>query len=347
MIKETIKEAETRMKGAIQSLEEDLTGIRTGRASPALVERLQVEYYGAPVPLVQLASISVPEPRALLIRPFDATSLKAIERGILASDLGLTPNNDGKVIRLNLPPLTEERRRDLVKVVHTRLEEARVAVRNIRRDLIKDLREFEKEKMISEDDLKKAEEELQKLTDRFIQQIESDRVSIKKGKSWRSRPCQLRKQNRSTQQNRLQTCLLMSQLLWMEMAGGRPSAACRAWPVTSAGTENLRRVIRACVEFGVKYMTIYAFSTENWGRPKEEVEGLLHILEDVIDRELNELNEEGVQLRHIGHLDALPPYAARKGAQGDRVNPRITTAWCSAWPSIMAGGMKSFARSAR
>jgi ribosome recycling factor len=173
VIKETIKEADTRMKGAIQSLEDDLTGIRTGRASPALVERLQVEYYGTPVPLVQLASISVPEPRALLIRPFDATSLRAIERGILASDLGLTPNNDGKVIRLNLPPLTEDRRRDLVKVVHIRLEESRVAVRNIRRDLIKDLREFEKEKMISEDDLKKAEEELQKLTDRFIEQVDA------------------------------------------------------------------------------------------------------------------------------------------------------------------------------
>lgn len=172
MIKETIKEADTRMKGAVQSLEEDLTGIRTGRASPALVERLQVEYYGAPVPLVQLASISVPDPRALLIRPFDATSLKAIERGILASDLGLTPNNDGKVIRLNLPPLTEERRRDLVKIVHNRLEESRIAIRNIRRDLIKDLREFEKEKLISEDDLKKAEEELQKMTDKFVQQID-------------------------------------------------------------------------------------------------------------------------------------------------------------------------------
>lgn len=172
MIKESIKDAETRMKGAIQSLEDDLSGIRTGRASPALVERLQVEYYGAPTPLVQLASISVPEPRALMIRPFDATSLKAIERGILASDLGLTPNNDGKVIRLNLPPLTEERRRELVRVVHSRLEDSRVAVRNIRRDLLRDLREFEKEKLISEDDLENAEEEMQKLTDRFIQQID-------------------------------------------------------------------------------------------------------------------------------------------------------------------------------
>jgi ribosome recycling factor len=160
------------MKGAIQNLEEDLTGIRTGRASPALVERVHIEYYGSPVPLQQLASISVPEARILLIRPFDATTLKTIERGILASDLGLTPNNDGKVIRLNLPPLTEERRRDLVKVVHGRLEESRVAIRNIRRDLMKDLREFEKEKLISEDELKKAEEELQKLTDKFVQQVD-------------------------------------------------------------------------------------------------------------------------------------------------------------------------------
>lgn len=173
VIKETIKEAETRMKGAVQALEEDLAGIRTGRASPAIVERLQVEYYGMPTPLLQLASISVPEARVLLIRPFDPATLKTIERSILASDLGLTPNNDGKVIRLNIPPLTEERRRDLVKMVHNRLEDSRVAVRNVRRDLIKDLREFEREKMISEDDLKLAEEELQKLTERFIETIDS------------------------------------------------------------------------------------------------------------------------------------------------------------------------------
>jgi ribosome recycling factor len=171
MLKEVYKEAETRMKGAIQALEDDLSGIRTSRAHPALVERVPVEYYGVPTPLVQLASISVPEPRSLLIRPFDASSLKAIERGILVSDLGLTPNNDGKSIRLNLPPLTEERRRELVKLVNSRVEDARVAVRNVRRDLIKDLREFEQEKMISEDDQKRGEDELQKITDRMIEDI--------------------------------------------------------------------------------------------------------------------------------------------------------------------------------
>ena len=171
MIKDALREAEERMKGAIQALEDDLAGIRTGRASPALVERLQVEYYGMPTSLMQLASISVPEPRSLLIRPFDPASLRDIERGILASDLGLTPNNDGKSIRLNLPPLTEERRIELVKVVNGRLEDGRVAVRNVRRDLIKDLREFEDEKMISEDERVRGEDQAQKLTDRFIEQI--------------------------------------------------------------------------------------------------------------------------------------------------------------------------------
>jgi ribosome recycling factor len=171
MLKDIYNEAESRMKGAIQALEEDLAGIRTGRASPALVERLQVDYYGSPTPLIQLASIGVPEPRSLLIKPFDSSSLKAIERAIQASDLGLTPNNDGKSIRLNLPPLTEERRKDLVKIVHARVEESRVAVRNVRRDMIRDLHDFEKEKMISEDERKRGEEELQKITDRTIEQI--------------------------------------------------------------------------------------------------------------------------------------------------------------------------------
>lgn len=181
MIKETIKEAEMRMKGAVQSLEEDLAGIRTGRATPALIEKLQIEYYGTHTPLMQLASISVPEARVLLIRPFDPSSLKTIEKAILASDLGLTPNNDGKVIRLSLPPLTEERRRDLVKVVHTRLEECRISMRNIRRDIIKDLKDYEKEKLISEDELKTAEEELQKLTDRMADE-EVERIGEKKQK---------------------------------------------------------------------------------------------------------------------------------------------------------------------
>jgi ribosome recycling factor len=172
MIKDALTEAEERMKGAIGALSNDLAAIRTGRASPAIVERLDVQYYGSPTPLQQLATISAPEPRLLTIKPFDPASLKDIERAILASELGLTPNNDGKLIRLSIPALTEERRKGLTKVVHHRLEEARVAVRNVRRSVHEDMREFEKEKLVSEDDLKHGETELQKLTDKYIEKIE-------------------------------------------------------------------------------------------------------------------------------------------------------------------------------
>lgn len=172
MLKDILGSAESRMRGAIQVLHDDLAAIRTGRASPGLVEKMQVEYYGTPTPLMQLASISVPEPRTLTIKPYDPASLKPIEKAILSSDLGLNPNNDGKVIHLNLPPLTEDRRRDLVKHVHHRLEESRIAIRNIRRDLHNDIRDFEKEKLISEDELKRGEDDMQKLTDRFIEEVE-------------------------------------------------------------------------------------------------------------------------------------------------------------------------------
>lgn len=171
VIKDILNDAESRMRGAIQVLHDDLAAIRTGRANPSLVEKLPIEYYGTPTPLMQLASISVPEPRTLTIKPFDGTTLKAIEKAIQTSELGLNPNNDGKVIHLNLPPLTEERRRDLVKHVNHRLEEARIAVRNIRRDSHNDMRDFEKEKLISEDELERGEAELQKLTDRFIEEV--------------------------------------------------------------------------------------------------------------------------------------------------------------------------------
>jgi ribosome recycling factor len=171
VIKDLLKDAEHRMQSAIKNLSDDLSGIRTGRANPALVERLNINYYDSPTPLMQLASISVPEPRSLMIKPFDASTLKEIEKSIQASDLGLTPNSDGKVIHLNLPPLTEDRRRELVKLVHVRLEETRVSVRNIRRDSHNDMRDFEKEKLISEDDLKSGEEDLQRLTDKFIEDI--------------------------------------------------------------------------------------------------------------------------------------------------------------------------------
>ncbi len=171
MIKDALGEASSRMTGAVRALEDDLGAIRTGRASPAIAEKVMVDYYGTPTPLIQLATISAPEPRLLTIRPFDPASIKDIERAIQSSDLGLTPSNDGKLIRLSIPPLTEERRHTLVKLVKSRTEEARVSVRNVRRDVHNDMREFENEKLISEDELHRGEDDLQKVTDDFTDQI--------------------------------------------------------------------------------------------------------------------------------------------------------------------------------
>ncbi len=172
MISDLLDDLRTRMAKSVEVLQDDLLGIRTGRASPALVEKLAVEYYGTMTPLNQMASIAVPEPRLLVIRPWDPSALVDIERALLKSDLGLTPMNDGKLIRLSIPRLTEERRRELVKLVARRVEEARVAVRNLRRDALKDLGEFEKEKLISEDEFFRAKDEVQELTDEFVAKID-------------------------------------------------------------------------------------------------------------------------------------------------------------------------------
>jgi ribosome recycling factor len=165
-------EATHKMEQAVARLKEDFGSIRTGRATPAVLNRITVEYYGTPVPLNQLASVNVPEPRLLQVSPFDKSAVSAIEKAIQSSDLGITPSNDGNVIRLAFPPLTEERRRDLVKQVHHRAEEGRVAVRNVRRHAKEEMEKLEREGGISEDDLSRAEKELQKLTDRFVAEID-------------------------------------------------------------------------------------------------------------------------------------------------------------------------------
>ena len=173
MIEDIIKETLQKMKGAVAVFEQDLRGIRGGRASTALVERLPVEYYGQETELRQLATISTPEAMQILIRPYDKGAVKAIEKAIRTSEINLNPNVDGYVIRLNMPPLTRDRRQEMVKMVHKRAEEARVAVRNIRRHSNDDIKDFEKEKMISEDEAKHGADETQKLTDKFIAEIDT------------------------------------------------------------------------------------------------------------------------------------------------------------------------------
>jgi ribosome recycling factor len=172
---EVLSDTDSRMQKSVEALKRDLSTIRTGRASPALVENLMVDYYGVPTPLNQVASISVPEARVLLIQPWDKQSMKDVEKGILRSDLGLMPNNDGNAIRINIPTLTEERRRDLVKLVGRKVEEAHVAVRNIRRDSLETFRTMQKGKDISQDESKRAQDQLQQVTDAYISQTNAHR----------------------------------------------------------------------------------------------------------------------------------------------------------------------------
>lgn len=172
MIKEVLAEAKISMDKSVEVLQADLASLRTGRASTGLVNKLMVEYYGTQTALQELAMISIPEPQLIAIRPYDPGALKHIEKAIMQSDLGLTPNNDGKIIRLQIPTLTTERRKELTKTVAKRVEEARVSVRNIRRDKLEDLRDFEKEKLISEDEFYGGRDDLQKLTDEYIKKID-------------------------------------------------------------------------------------------------------------------------------------------------------------------------------
>jgi ribosome recycling factor len=172
MIKDVMDDAEVRMGKAIDALRRDLATIRTGRASPSLVERLPVDYYGSSTPLNQLAGISVPEPRMLVIQPWDRGSMAAIEKAIRKSELGLNPTNDGQVVRIAIPALTEERRKQLVKLVHGHVEEGKVALRNIRRDAMTHIKELLAEKLIGEDDERRAEQQVDEITRRYVSDAE-------------------------------------------------------------------------------------------------------------------------------------------------------------------------------
>ena len=173
LIDELLADARERMAKSVDATQGEFNSVRTGRASPSLLDRIVVDYYGAPTPLKQLATISAPEARLLTVQPYDQSSIKAIERAIMESDIGLTPNNDGRLIRLNVPELNEERRRELVKVVRHIAEEGRVAIRNIRRDVMHDLRELKDSGEAGADDEHRAEVELQKLTDAQIAELET------------------------------------------------------------------------------------------------------------------------------------------------------------------------------
>lgn len=172
MYKDLIKSSEETMKKSIAFLKDELGTIRAGKANPKLVDKISVSYYGTMTPINQVANISVPDPRSIIIQPWDGSLIKDIERAILTSELGINPSNDGKLIRLVIPPLTEERRKDLLKVVKKETENSKIAIRNIRRDAIEEFKKMEKTSELTKDDLKKAEEEAQKITDKYIKLVD-------------------------------------------------------------------------------------------------------------------------------------------------------------------------------
>jgi ribosome recycling factor len=172
MLDDVYADAQDRMQKALENLEQEYRRLRTGRASVSLVDGIRVEYYGTPTPLSQLATLTVPEPRTIMIQPWDQSVIGDVEKAILKSELGLTPNNDGKIIRISIPPLTQERRKDLVKVIKKKAEETKVAMRNIRRDANEMLKDLRKEKTISEDEQFKGQDETQKITDEFIKKVD-------------------------------------------------------------------------------------------------------------------------------------------------------------------------------
>ncbi|KUK14582.1 MAG: ribosome recycling factor [Synergistetes bacterium] len=167
-----LKDVEVKMKKAIDVIKKDMASVRTGRAHPALLEDIKVDYYGTPVPINQLATISIPEARLIVIQPWDKSTIKEIEKAILRSPLGLNPQNDGNVIRVNIPPLTEERRKELIRLVRKKAEEGRIIIRNIRRDVMEELKEKKENGELPEDDYFRISKELQNLTDKYIEQVE-------------------------------------------------------------------------------------------------------------------------------------------------------------------------------
>jgi undecaprenyl diphosphate synthase len=275
-----LNELKRRMQGAIQLFKQELGGLRTGRASASLLEPVQVEAYGTHMPLNQVATVSVPEPRLISVQVWDRSMVHAVEKAIAASNLGLTPATEGQVLRLRIPELNEERRRELVKVAHKYAEAARVAVRHVRRDGLDVLKKLEKDHKISEDEGKRQSEQVQKATDQVIADID-----------------------------RMLAGPVPRHFANILDGNGRWAAA-RGLPRAEGhrrGVEALRRTVRAAGELGIGFLTIFSFSAENWSRPPSEIRELMALLRRFIRNDLAELHRSGVKVRVIGERENLNP----------------------------------------
>ena len=297
MIAEIKADSEERMKKSAAALEDEFNRLRTGRASAALVDKIQVSYYGAATPLNQVASISVPEARLIVIQPWDKNVLPEIEKAIQKSELNLNPNNDGKVIRINIPALTEERRKELVKGAKASAENARVAVRNIRRDAIDKLKKEQKNGELTEDELKAAETDMQTLTDKYIGEVNK----ILDAKEKEIMESEMADEKQPDQMCRHIAVIMDGNGRWAKQRGKIRSFGHKE------GLKATKRLLHYASERGLKYLTLYAFSTENWKRAEEEVSYLMNLIHIHLRKEMKFYKKNHIRLRFIGDLSRLKP----------------------------------------
>ncbi len=321
MIEDFIGDATKRMDKSVEATHDHFNSVRTGRATPALLDRITIDYYGTPTPLKNLATINAPEPRMLTIQPFDPSSIKQIEKTIQESDLGLTPSNDGKVIRLPIPQLTEERRKELVKVVRSMAEEGKVAVRNVRRDAIKHLEDLVKNREVGDDEERSAEgaraeaDGRAHVADRRAAQAQGSRDHGGLGP-----PTSLRLLSRIRTLARIKPLPdvdlpEVAQSVAIILDGNGRWAKKRRLPTAAghrAGARTVRRIVEASIDVGIHDLAVFAFSTENWSRSEEEVDALMEIFAETIERELPDLAEQGVRVRFIGRRDRAPEALRRR-----------------------------------
>jgi len=295
MPKTVIADMKSHMEKTIDDLRKEFVKIRTGRASTGLLDELRVDYYGNPSPLSQVATLAVPEPRTITITPWESKMIGPIEKAILNANLGLTPGNDGKTIRLTMPPLTEERRKDIVKTLKKMEEEHKVAVRNLRRKAIEDLKKLEKDKVISEDDLKKYEKRYRPSPTPISPSLTKS-CTIRKKRLWKS-------DMPDTDQTKLPRHLAIimdGNGRWAEQRMLRRIVG------HQRGVETVRMVVEQTSRMGIKYLTLFAFSSENWSRPKTEVRALMSLLQKYIRAESGRMMKNNIRFNVIGNREELP-----------------------------------------
>ena len=300
-MKDVINTAKDKMGKCVAAVETEYASIRAGRANPAVLDKVTVDYYGVPTQINAMAAVAVSEARVLVITPWDASTLKSIEKAILASDIGITPTNDGKAIRITFPQLTEERRKELCKQVKKIAEEGKVAVRNVRRDAMEKFKAMKKNNEITEDDLKNCEKDVQKLTDKYCDEMDAACSAKEKEIMTVELPViKLADLNKDAL-----TCVPLH--VGFIMDGNGRWAKKRGLPRKaghSQGAKVFRRTVEDCRDIGIKYCTFYAFSTENWKRPKDEVDAIMKLLVKYLD-DIRSMAQKNTRIIFLGDKSAF------------------------------------------